>query len=493
MPFSGTGGIWAMKAGDFVPVNFPGTSVGLGDAITYVGSNGLIEVYPGNAAISIPTSIPAGVRLIKHEAGVEYAYGAGAGLISAVANVREFGAKGDGNPESPVAIQAAIDTGRRVYFPKGNYNLTGQVTFSTLGQMFFGDGPQASIITLSGTNKGFVSSGPDARCTFRDLQITGATGTSHGIDLSSGEVIWSSFENLWIDCGGKGIYIPNGFSNHFENCRFGSKNDNGVEVKGGAGTSFINCFGNAVPTAGKCVYRVYLGATFIGCMSTSSVETAVILGQKVAEDGIDTECWGTFVGCNFENFTKQGIRAKFHVELTLTGTWFIAPTSGTYDCAINVDEASLTEGVFVIGCEARTKGATRNKMAEVFATGPVRLVTTQSNFQEWLKYDQNGTLKTAAVLGTTNGRGDNIASAATIAIPATGDVFHVTGSTNITTGITVAATDGGRQVTLIFDGTLTVSATGTSKLAGNFPATPDDALMMACDGTNWYEVSRSAN
>lgn len=86
-----------------------------------------------------------------------------------------------------------------------------------------------------------------------------------------------------------------------------------------------------------------------------------------------------------------------------------------------------------------------------------------------------------------------IASAATIAIPAYGDFFHVTGNTNITNGITVNPGDFGRMVVLIFDSTPTVSDTGTSKLNGVFVATADDTLTLKCDGTNWYECGRSPN
>jgi hypothetical protein len=95
------------------------------------------------------------------------------------------------------------------------------------------------------------------------------------------------------------------------------------------------------------------------------------------------------------------------------------------------------------------------------------------------------------------GKGSNITAAATIFIPPDGDVFHVTGNTNITNGITVNPWDNGRTVKLIFEGTPTVSDTGTSKLAGNFVAagtTNDfDVLTLTCDGTNWYEVARSVN
>lgn len=90
-------------------------------------------------------------------------------------------------------------------------------------------------------------------------------------------------------------------------------------------------------------------------------------------------------------------------------------------------------------------------------------------------------------------KGTDIASAATIAIPSDGDVFHVTGATNITNGITVNASDAGRTVVLIFDSTPTVTATGTSHLNGNFVATASDTLTIKCDGTNWYEMGRSPN
>ena len=92
-----------------------------------------------------------------------------------------------------------------------------------------------------------------------------------------------------------------------------------------------------------------------------------------------------------------------------------------------------------------------------------------------------------------SGLGTAIASAATIAIPTDGSVFHITGTTNITNGVTVNPWDTGRTVTLIFDGILTMSDTGTSVLSAAYITTANDTLTLSCDGTNWYEVSRSAN
>lgn len=91
------------------------------------------------------------------------------------------------------------------------------------------------------------------------------------------------------------------------------------------------------------------------------------------------------------------------------------------------------------------------------------------------------------------GIGTGITAAATIAIPTDGTVFHVTGNTNITNGITVSPIDNGRQITLVFDGTPTISDASTSKLNGNMVCTADDTLTLACDGSNWLEVARSSN
>ena len=85
-----------------------------------------------------------------------------------------------------------------------------------------------------------------------------------------------------------------------------------------------------------------------------------------------------------------------------------------------------------------------------------------------------------------------VASATTAALPV-GNLFHVSGVTTITSLTTCDAGNNGRQVTLIFDGILTLTDGLNLKLAGNFVTTADDSIQLVCDGTNWYETSRSVN
>jgi hypothetical protein len=100
-----------------------------------------------------------------------------------------------------------------------------------------------------------------------------------------------------------------------------------------------------------------------------------------------------------------------------------------------------------------------------------------------------GTSWAAAKLST--GTGAAVASATALPIP-TGSVFHVTGTTTITS---VLATNfsAGDVVTLIFDGILTFTDGSNLKIAGNMTTSADDTITLAFDGTNWYEVARSVN
>jgi len=87
----------------------------------------------------------------------------------------------------------------------------------------------------------------------------------------------------------------------------------------------------------------------------------------------------------------------------------------------------------------------------------------------------------------------NVASATTTALTA-GNLFHITGTTTITTLNTCDAANNGREVVLIFDDILTLTDGGNLKIAGNFATTADDTINLWCDGTNWYESgARSVN
>jgi hypothetical protein len=74
-----------------------------------------------------------------------------------------------------------------------------------------------------------------------------------------------------------------------------------------------------------------------------------------------------------------------------------------------------------------------------------------------------------------------------------GNIFHITGTTTITSLNPCDSNNTGREVTLIFDGALTFSDGNNLILAGNFVTTANDTIKLVCDGSNWYEIARSLN
>lgn len=102
-----------------------------------------------------------------------------------------------------------------------------------------------------------------------------------------------------------------------------------------------------------------------------------------------------------------------------------------------------------------------------------------------------GTWQEFGVVGASvSGKGADIASAAAIALIGNYAMYVVTGTTSVTS---LTASWAGREVTLVFAAALTFTDGSNLKLAGNFVTTADDTIRLQCDGTNWFEISRSVN
>ncbi len=88
-------------------------------------------------------------------------------------------------------------------------------------------------------------------------------------------------------------------------------------------------------------------------------------------------------------------------------------------------------------------------------------------------------------------KGSDVASASELSL-GEGNVFHVTGTNDIYS-ISSSDTQEGRVIFLIFDDSLTVHDGNNLVLAGDFSTSANSVLLLVCDGTNWFEVSRSTN
>lgn len=97
------------------------------------------------------------------------------------------------------------------------------------------------------------------------------------------------------------------------------------------------------------------------------------------------------------------------------------------------------------------------------------------------------------------GKGAAVAAANDLSLGFAGNLFHITGATQIN-AITTAFWQAGSEITLIFDSTPTVKhntagGAGTAKIllagAADFVATANDLLCLIYDGTSWFEKGRS--
>lgn len=102
--------------------------------------------------------------------------------------------------------------------------------------------------------------------------------------------------------------------------------------------------------------------------------------------------------------------------------------------------------------------------------------------------------KAITLNGTVNNKvGSNVASPAGGELDlGDGNYFYITGTNNITS-IAAADATAGRMIVLRFADILTFTDGNNLKLAGNFATTADDTITLICDGTNCYEMARSAN
>ena len=89
------------------------------------------------------------------------------------------------------------------------------------------------------------------------------------------------------------------------------------------------------------------------------------------------------------------------------------------------------------------------------------------------------------------GGGAAVASATALPVP-TGRVFHVTGTTTITS-ITSTNFATGACITMIFDDALTLTDGSNLVLAGDFVTTANDTWSGCYDGSSWFETGRSIN
>ena len=118
-----------------------------------------------------------------------------------IANVREFGATGDGSTDDTLAIQTALNTGRPIFLPHGDYITSSALTVTHNFQAISGSGPGSRIITKSVTADVFlVGNGTNdiINLLFKDFALSSTVTKNSGFAFNARRAVRSRWENIWI-------------------------------------------------------------------------------------------------------------------------------------------------------------------------------------------------------------------------------------------------------------------------------------------------------
>ena len=306
-------------------------------------------------------------------------------------SVKDFGAVGDGVTNDTAAIQAAIDTGNSVFFPKGTYVVSSLTIQNKSNVAYFGDG--SAVLTNVGTsptNEMFHMVGTLNNVVWRDLNITGNTNiaaTNCAIGCSSGQTGTNlRFENLYIkdvsigislnanlsgsfnksiitncifynivgEAGGfgYGVHLPYAYDTIVDSCLFDTVGRHDIYVPRGGRVTISNChFLNhrinnpiASPRPAVMIARNCVDVKVIGCTFDTFWDGAIYVGHETGGTG-DTQ--NTLItGCIFRN-PKNAVAAIW------IGEQSIPVLGGTKTQGVNITscnfyiDRSVTSAQFV--------------------------------------------------------------------------------------------------------------------------------------------------
>lgn len=264
-------------------------------------------------------------------------------------NVKDFGADPTGVVDSSPAIQAAIDTGKRVYVPKGTYRCLSTLSIK-------------AATTWGVFGPGIVITGDGVGSTFFDNQV--ANGPLFDIDAATHGGTYSAnmgteLENFQIltttsPAASTGIRVLNGYQITFKNVVVKGMTANGIELKNGAfvddgwnRVSIINCWiencakwgikadGSAARNEGSFTVLENVFFQTCGTAETPCTWTATISGTTMTVSAVASGA--LVIG---RKIVAAGVNGDSIIEEQLTGS---AGSTGTY--RLSIDGAATSQTV----------------------------------------------------------------------------------------------------------------------------------------------------
>jgi len=454
---SGVGGIWAMKPGDFIATEFAGTAAGITAALAFAGAGGAVYVGPGTYDLSAPITPVDGVTLF------------GAGKTSILRDTGGFSILDMTGVDDFVIRDLAFTTSFAGSFTAGRGAIWSDVSAAATRGLITG-------CFINGVwTCGIAMKANEVRIIGNDVRTT----KEHGIYLSESN-----------DC-----LVANNVC----------KSNGSIGSGGQMGIKFANCTrcvasANVVlaPEHGGIVFDLTttncaaIGNSFRDCPTYSVRFTGGSNNVAIGNVCRDSTLQNIYVSGGVKHLIAENmIDCGTHLD------WQIRIDSGCTECVVRgnklIGQLTAGIGIRIAGNNAAVESNYLNStvgtgIQVASGTTGAQLINNRILAPDATRYDDLGT---GTVIIEPVGRIQNVASAATVTLPAGGsDFITITGTTTITS---ITASWIGRRVTLHFSGALTVTDGSNLLLAGNFVTTADDTLSLVCTGTNWVEVSRSVN
>ena len=432
-------------------------------------------------------------------------------------SITDFGTLGAGNDAT--IFQAAIDavkgTKNTLFIPPNTTLALGStgITISA-GVTIEGSNRDRCFISWTSTTMFAITVTTADSCQFRNLYFSAPNTCTAGgaISLSGTGGVANSFskiENCRFSKGYSQVYAPDAYAweitgNYFSGAvnaaiYFG----NTTTVDDGDSTIDRNIF-SGLGAAASCVYQVSSG----GLRLINNKLNGGVYGYFLELAASASTSILLITGNSIENQTHSGIVLNNSAggggmsQVTIMGNQ-LAYQPYPINC---LDPDAFNTAMVIMGnVIVAASGATTVAGITVTATPKCNVshnvIQGSGSTVEGILIGTSSTdcaVRDNVITGcATNvnygGSSATVASAASITLSTAVDVFTITGTTGITS-IAAASAAKGRVVTLMFTGALTVTDGSNLKLAGNFTTTADDTLTLCCaDGTNWFEVCRSAN
>jgi hypothetical protein len=285
--------------------------------------------------------------------------------------------------------------------------------------------------------------------------------------------------NTVYDCGDQGIMTCNGSVGATYKCRNVTITGNSVRLVAGSGVVMNNTIGAVVGTNALdlCGFSgitwsessmLKIDSNVITRSGLSAMRDVIACTQVSITNNKVQDCCTAVAGTDQNGLFLQG------------GTEYNISSNEFGDTG-----ATMKYGVYLAGGTMETFTVDDNLVTAATDCG-LRLASTAA----MRSYQGNHWAGTLAAT-FNDPEPPSVVAAATLTLPSDWGCVVVTGATPVT--YINPNGHSGRTVVLFPDASVDIRDGGNLLLNGNFAATANDTLTLACDGANWREVNRSAN